>query len=94
MKGNKTVVITGASRGIGKAIALKFASQNYNICINCKTNKNLLEKLRLELLDMGVDCISFVGDMSDYNNAKEMYELIHKHFTGIDVLVNNAVLLI
>ena len=45
MKVNKTVLITGASRGIGRAVALKFASQNYKLCINCKTNKNLLEKL-------------------------------------------------
>ena len=65
MKVNKTVVITGASRGIGRAIALKFASQNYNICINCKTNKMLLEKLRSEILDMDTDCIYFVGDISE-----------------------------
>jgi len=90
MKVNKTVLITGASRGIGRAVALKFASQNYKLCINCKTNKNLLEKLRLELLDMGADCISFVGDISDYNAAKEMYELIYKNFNSLDVLVNNA----
>ena len=90
MKVNKTVLVTGASRGIGRAVALKFASQNYKLCINCKTNKNLLEKLRLELLDMGADCISFVGDISDYNAAQEMYELIYRHFNSVDVLVNNA----
>lgn len=90
MKANKTVLITGASRGIGRAVALKFASQNYKLCINCKSNKNLLEKLRLELLDMGADCISFVGDISDYNAAKKMYALIYKNFNSLDVLVNNA----
>lgn len=86
----RTVLISGASRGIGKAIALKFASEKYNICINCKTNKDLLEELKKTILDGGCDCMSFVGDVSVPDVAKEMYESIYKHFNKVDIVVNNA----
>ena len=46
---NKTVLVTGSSRGIGKAIALKFAKEGYNVVVNCVNNENLLNQTRVEV---------------------------------------------
>ena len=86
----KTVLITGSSRGIGKAIAVKFAKKGFNVVINCIRNKEILDAVKKEIEEYNVDCLAYVGDMGIYENAEELFELIRRDFGSIDVLVNNA----
>ena len=86
----KTVLITGSSRGIGKAIAMKYAKKGYNVVINCKTNEELLLKVKKEIESFQTNCLAFVGDVGDYATCELLFEQIKKHFGSIDVLINNA----
>ncbi len=86
----KTVLITGSSRGIGKAIAVKFAKKGYHVIINCAHNEEVLRKVKTEIESYQVSCHAYLGDMGDYDAAKELFSQIKKLYGGIDVLVNNA----
>lgn len=86
----KTVLVTGSSRGIGKAIAVKYAKKGYNVIINCIKNKELLEKVKKEIETYQVSCYAFVGDVGDFNTAKSLFQDIKKYYGDIDVLINNA----
>ncbi|HHX12195.1 MAG TPA: SDR family NAD(P)-dependent oxidoreductase [Clostridiales bacterium] len=86
----KTVLVTGASRGIGKSIAIKFAHEGYNVVITCLSNKELLLETKTIIESKGVSCLHFVGDMGDHQLVKELFELIKDSFGSLDVLVNNA----
>ncbi|WP_343208624.1 elongation factor P 5-aminopentanone reductase [Anaerolentibacter hominis] len=86
----KTVLVTGASRGIGKAIAVKYAKRGYNVVINCIKNADLLEQTKREIESYQVPCLTYLGDMGDYVTAANLFEEIKKQFGGVDVLVNNA----
>jgi 3-oxoacyl-[acyl-carrier protein] reductase len=86
----KTAVITGAARGIGKAIALKFASEGANIAItdlNLDENTANLEK---ELSDLGIKAKAYASDASDFEASEKLIKDIHAEFGSIDILVNNA----
>lgn len=85
-----TVLVTGSSRGIGKAIAVKFAKKGYNVVINCVKNKELLEKVKSEIEEYQVSCMAFVGDMGDYSIALSLFQEIKKLYGSLDVLINNA----
>lgn len=86
----KTILITGSSRGIGKAIAIKFAKKNYNIVINCIHSEDRLMVVKKEIESYNVTCLAYLGDISVYENAKELFGMIKKHFGSLDVLINNA----
>lgn len=86
----KTVLITGASRGIGKAIALKFAQNNYNIVINCIHNEEKLLSTKKEIQSYHVPCLAYPGDMGNWNHCQKLFTQIEKEFQSLDVLVNNA----
>ena len=86
----KTVLITGSSRGIGKAIAIKYAKKGYNVVINCKTNEDLLQKVKHEIESYQTNCLAFTGDVGDYQICEQMFCEIKKAFGSLDVLVNNA----
>ena len=75
----KTVLITGASRGIGKAIAIKFAKKNYNVVINCINSEDKLLATKKEIESYKVSCLTFVGDIGIYDNALKLFEQIKKH---------------
>lgn len=86
-----TVLITGASRGIGKAIALRFAQQGYSIVINCSKSADALMALKKELEDCyPVSVFASVGNIGDYTYVQQLFENIQKEFGGIDILINNA----
>jgi len=86
----KTVLVTGSSRGIGRAIALKFAQMGYNVIINCSRSKEELLRTRSEIEACQTACLAFLGDMGDYNTVGRLYDMIEKQFGGLDVLINNA----
>ena len=86
----KTILVTGSSRGIGKAIAIKYAKKGYNVIINCVKNNELLENVKKEIESYQVSCLSFVGDMGNYDTACELFDNIKKMYGNLDILVNNA----
>lgn len=86
----KTVLVTGASRGIGKAIAIKFAKKNYNVIINCVKSEEKLLATKKEIESYNVSCYAYVGDIGIYDNAVTLFDHIKKHYGKIDILVNNA----
>lgn len=86
-----TVLITGASRGIGAATAESFASHNYNVVINFHTRKEQAEKLK-EILEQKykIEVSLFQADISKEEEVKQMYLFVMKKYRKIDCLVNNA----
>jgi 3-oxoacyl-[acyl-carrier protein] reductase len=86
----KTVLVTGSSRGIGKAIAMKFAKKGYHVIINCANREELLLRTKEEIESYQVSCLAFMGDMGQYEKAQELFVQIKKSFGDLDVLVNNA----
>lgn len=87
---NRVVLVTGASRGIGKNIALKFAMAGYHVIINSKQNEEGLNQVKSTILQHGVRCLSFLGDVSDYEFVSDMFAKIKEEHLSIDILVNNA----
>lgn len=87
----KTVFITGASRGIGRAIASSFAAAGYNLAVCCLKNTSMLNELKEEICSRyDVDCLTLTGDVGDYKVVENMIEQTLTRFHRIDVLVNNA----
>lgn len=86
----KTVLVTGSSRGIGKAIAVKFAKKGYNVVINCVKNEEMLKQTAKEIESYNVSCLAFLGDMGKYEVVAQLFEKIKKLYGGLDVLVNNV----
>jgi len=87
---NKNVLVTGSSRGIGKAIAIKYAKEGYNLIINCNKSSDELMNVQKEIQSYNVSCHSFVGDIGIYENAKKMFNEIKDKFGFLDILINNA----
>lgn len=84
-------MVTGASRGIGAAIAEKFAEEGWNLVLTCVHSRTKLEVLAERLHESyGVACLTFMGDMGIEADVQECFRLAEKTFDGIDVLVNNA----
>ena len=87
----KVVLITGASSGIGSAIARKFAYNNYNIIINYNNSLDNAIKLKDELESKyNIDCLCIKADISNDTEVTNMYNEIIDKFGHIDILVNNA----
>jgi 3-oxoacyl-[acyl-carrier protein] reductase len=86
----KVALITGATRGIGKQIALELASQGYNIALNYRKQNEELEVLKKEIESQNVKCLTVYGDVSNYEDVEKFIKEIIKEFGKIDVLVNNA----
>ena len=87
---SKVAFITGATRGIGRAIALELAKEGYNIALNYRTENEALESLKKEISEIGVECYPVQGDVSKAEDSERMTKEIIEHFEQIDVLVNNA----
>ncbi len=86
----KTVLVTGSSRGIGKAIALKFAVEGYDVIINCAHSEEELLTTKKEIEACKVSCMAFLGDIGNYEVTQELFRQIKQQHKSIDVLVNNA----
>lgn len=86
----KVALITGATRGIGKAIALKFASEGADIAFTGRNITEAVEETVRQIESYGVKAKVYASDASDYNQAHELVKEIHTEFGHIDILVNNA----
>ena len=86
----KTALITGAAKGIGRAIALEMAKNGANIAVNYVASTASAEKLKAELLQLNVKCEIYPCDVSDFLETKKMTEAVLKDFGCVDILVNNA----
>lgn len=88
---NKTILVTGASRGIGAAIATAFAEKGYRLVLTCsKSEKQLLTLKNTLEKDFHAEILASVGDISDYSYVETLFAEIEARFGGVDVLVNNA----
>lgn len=86
----KSVLITGASRGIGKACAIAFAKKRYHVFINSSHSVNELLALQEELISQGYACTAVPGNVGDSSDVSDIFEQINLLSQGLDVLVNNA----
>ncbi len=87
---DKVAMITGATRGIGKQIALTLANEGYNIVLNYRTENDELKQLKNEIESKKVKCLTVQGDVTNFEDCKQMIESAIKEFEKVDVLVNNA----
>ncbi len=91
MKNGKTAFITGATRGIGKEIAVKLAKEGYDVAINYRTMNEEVEKLKTEIeQNFDVKCALVQGDVSKFEDAEKMVKEVIETLGKINVLVNNA----
>lgn len=86
----RTAVVTGASRGIGKAIALALAKEGFNVVINYNGNKEKAEQVKKECEDFGVNAITVKANVADFTESENLIKEAVSTFGSIDVLVNNS----
>lgn len=88
---NKVVLITGGAKGIGRAIALELAKNNYDIVINYLTShKEAMELKETIIQNYGVQCLAIKADISLENEVDHMITTIESKLHGVDILINNA----
>lgn len=90
MEDKKVALITGGTRGIGKAIAIKFAKQGYNLIINYISDKTDIKKLESEFKQYSSEVLFIKTDVSKFDDCEKMVKNAIDKFGHIDVLVNNA----
>lgn len=86
----KTALVTGAARGIGKAIALKFAEEGANVAFTDLVIDENAEATETEILAKGVKCKGYASNAADFTQTEEVVNQIKADFGSIDILVNNA----
>lgn len=87
---SKVALITGATRGIGKQIAITLAKEGFDIAVNYRTANDSLNETIKEIESYGVRCIGVQGDVSAFEDCENMTKQVIEKFERIDVLVNNA----
>ena len=87
---SKTIIITGAAKGIGRAIAKDFAYSGYNVCVNYNTSEKEAKELCDELAKAGCSVIIYKADITKRDEVDKMVDYVIGTFGNIDVLVNNA----
>lgn len=87
---NKVALITGATRGIGKAIALELAESGYNISLNYRALSDDVNNLKSEIESKGVKCLLVNGDVTSFEACENIAKETAQNLGQIDVLVNNA----
>ncbi|AMY04973.1 3-oxoacyl-[acyl-carrier-protein] reductase [Staphylococcus condimenti] len=87
---SKSVLVTGASRGIGRSIALQLADEGYNVAVNYAGNKEKAEAVVEEIKDKGVEAFAIQANVANPDEVKDMIQEVVSQFGSLDVLVNNA----
>lgn len=87
---DKVALITGATRGIGKQIAITLAKEGYHIALNYRKENEDLENTIKEIEENKVTCFGVKGDVSSFEDCEELAKQVIEKFGKIDVLVNNA----
>jgi len=86
----KTAIITGASRGIGRSIALTFAKAGANVIINYSSSDEAAQQVARKAMEYGVKAEVIKADVSNYSEAENLVEKVLNEYGSIDILVNNA----
>ena len=87
---SKVALITGATRGIGKQIALTLAKEGYDIALNYRKESDELTSIKKEIEENNVRCLLVQGDVSNFEDCERFVKEIIAKFENIDILVNNA----
>lgn len=87
---DKTAIVTGATRGIGKAIALMLAKEGANVVFTYLKSSQEAEELKRQIEGLGVKCLVFQMDVADFEKAKELIDKTVETLGGLDILINNA----
>ena len=87
---NKTAIITGATRGIGRGIAVEFANQGANVAFTYSSSVDAAKALEDELNALGIKAKGYQSNAAEFDTAQELAKEILKEFDSIDILVNNA----
>ena len=87
---DKCALITGATRGIGKQIAITLAKQGYNIALNYRKENEELENTKKKIEKIGVQILAVKGDVANFEDCENFVKQVIERFGQIDVLVNNA----
>ena len=86
----KTALVTGATRGIGRSIALRFAAEGADVAFTYRSQHEAAQNLVSELEALGVKALAFASDASSFDDAHKVVEEVKAAFGRIDILVNNA----
>jgi 3-oxoacyl-[acyl-carrier protein] reductase len=86
----KNALITGGSRGIGKAIAIAFAREGANVAFTDIRRDEIMEETEKELLAMGIKAVGYASDASSFEDSERVVDEVAKEFGRIDILINNA----
>ena len=86
----RTILITGASHGIGKKTAILFAKQNHKVVINYNSSEKEAKKLEAELNEQGFCTLAIKADVAKQNEVEEMFNAVNEQFGAVHILVNNA----
>lgn len=86
----KTAIVTGASRGIGRAIAKKLASMGANLVLNYRSSAKEIDTLLEEIKEFGIETLVIQGDVSSFDDSKKIVDEAKNKFGTIDILINNA----
>lgn len=87
---NKTAIVTGATRGIGHAIALRFAREGCNVAFCGRTRNEAMVAVEAELQSLHVMAKGYAADVADYQQAQDFVKQVIADFGSVDILVNNA----
>jgi NAD(P)-dependent dehydrogenase (short-subunit alcohol dehydrogenase family) len=87
---DKIVVVTGASKGIGRAIALGTAHEGADVVVNYNTDATSAEEVKQQILSLGRRAVAAKADISQVSEIHSLFEVVRSEFGRVDVLVNNA----
>ena len=87
---NKTAIVTGATRGIGRAIAVRFAKEGCNVAFCGRTRNEAMLAVEEELIALGVKAKGYAYNVAEYNQAQDFVKEVLAEFGKVDILVNNA----